>query len=52
MFDRMSEADMANYQKIMTSFTPIAKEMTEMIDVAKQKFAAIGTAVSGYFGSL
>jgi hypothetical protein len=52
MFDRMSEADMANYQKIITSFTPIGKEVSGMIDVAKQKFAAIATAVNGYFSSL
>lgn len=52
IFDRMSEADMANYQKIITSFTPIGKEVSGMIDVAKQKFAAIATAVNGYFSSL
>ena len=48
MFERMTEADQANYQKMMGSVSPLITEISETLVTARKKGEAIITAVKGF----
>ncbi len=49
MYERMSQTDTENYKKMFDNFSPLVKEVSDMLGVAKSKGEAIVAAVKSYF---